>query len=234
MKNIVLILASGSGKRSGLSLPKQFFEIDNKTLLEIVVSTFENHEAIDEIIVVVNDDFVELTKKILSKFHKVKDVVVGGETRQKSSFNGIMSIKEEECNVLIHDSARVFVTKDIISSCIASLKEHEAICTTISSTDTIFKVDGHGMITDIPERSELRAAQTPQCFRLSLIKKAHLFALENNIQVTDDCGLIQKSGLGEIYALDGNSDNRKITYIEDFELAKLIYKKRLDLKKGSW
>lgn len=232
MKNVAIILASGSGDRSGLSLPKQFFEINGKTLLEIAVSTFDSHKGIDEIIVVVNIEFVELTKELLKNFSKVKKIVAGGNTRQKSSYNGIMAVSDEECNVLIHDAARVFVTDKVITACIESLEIHESVCAAINSTDTIFRVDETGKIIDIPERKTLRCAQTPQCFRLSLIKKAHKRAIIENLSVTDDCSLILNIG-GEIHVVSGDVENRKITYSEDFEFAKRVYKKRLDLKKGS-
>lgn len=233
MKNVAIILASGTGNRSGLSLPKQFFKIDGKTLLEIVVSTFDSHPRIDEIIVVVNIEFIELAKELLSKFPKVKKITEGGTTRQQSSFKGVMAVDETECNVLIHDAARAFIPESVISACIEGLKEHEAVCATVNSTDTIFVVDDDGKIIDIPLRTNLRCAQTPQCFRYSLIKKAHEAAREKGIEVTDDCGLVLNSGLGKIYTVRGDTDNRKITYSEDFELAKRIYKKRLDLKNGS-
>ena len=233
MKNVAIILASGTGERSGLSLPKQFFEIDGKTMLEIVVATFNGHSGIDEIIVVVNEDFVELTKSLLSAFPKVKKIIKGGTIRQESSYNGVMAIDDVECNVLIHDAARVFVSKKVITACIESLNEYDAVCAVVNSTDTVFVVDAKGKIVNIPQRENLRCAQTPQCFKLSLIRKAHELALKGKIFVTDDCGLVYKNGLGEIYTVEGDLDNLKITYGEDFELAKQIYKKRLDLKKGS-
>ena len=233
MKNIAIILASGTGDRSGLSLPKQFFEIDGKTLLEIVVTTFNNHTKVDEIIVVVNVEFIELAKELLAGFSKVKKIVEGGATRQESSFNGVMAVDETECNVLIHDAARAFVSERAISTCIDGLEVHKAVCAAVNSTDTVFVVDDDGKIIDIPSRGNLKCAQTPQCFRYSLIKKAHELACEGKIKVTDDCGLVLNSGLGEIYTIEGDTDNRKITYSEDFDFAKRIYKKRLDLKNGS-
>ena len=232
MKNTAIILASGTGERSGLSVPKQFFEIDGKTLLEIVVSTFDEHNGIDEIIIVTNENFIERTKTLLKKFSKVKKIIIGGKTRQESSFKGVMAI-DEECNVLIHDAARVFVTEKIIDECIAGLENHNAVCTVVNSTDTVFEVDKTGKIINIPQRETLRCAQTPQCFKLSLIKKAHNLAMERGLTVTDDCGLVADRNLADIYTVLGDNDNKKITYGEDFELAKMIYKKRLDLKKRS-
>lgn len=227
MKNVAIILASGTGERSGLNIPKQFFEINGKTLLEIVVSTFDKHDKIDEIIVVVNAEFIELVQRYLNRFSKVKKVVAGGKTRQKSSYNGVMAVDYAECNVIIHDAARTFVSGDIISACIAGLAEHAAICTVVNSTDTVFEVDEQGKIINIPTREGLRCAQTPQCFRLSLIKKAHELALADGVSVTDDCGLVLKGGLDEIYTIAGNTENKKLTYGADFELAKQIYKKDL-------
>ena len=177
---------------------------------------------------------MELTsEQLLEKFSKVKKIISGGKTRQESSYKGVMSVNDVECNVLIHDAARVFVSGKIIDACIEGLKNYNAVCTVVNSTDTVFEVDKAGKIINIPKRENLRCAQTPQCFKLSLIKKAHETALEKKLTVTDDCGLVAYNSLADIYTVLGDSDNVKITYNEDFELAKLIYKKRLDLKNHS-
>ncbi len=220
IKNIALILASGTGERCGLNQPKQFFEVGGKTLLEHAIYAFETHPLIDEIIVVANPNFLERTKN-LAVGHKV---IAGGATRQESSYKGVFAIKEnDEVNILIHDAVRAFVGAEIISACIEGLKEHKAICTATETSDTILEVDETGRITNVPCRKTLRCAQTPQCFKLGLIKHAHELAREQNITVTDDCGLILANNLAEIYVVQGSTQNRKITYKEDLKFVQWLF-----------
>ncbi len=225
MKNIALILASGTGARTGLNQPKQFYEVGGKTLLEHSVSAFENHPLIDEIIVVAHPDFIERTQMLTTGFKKVSAVIAGGETRQESSYNGVYAIKNAE-NVLIHDAVRAFITQEIISACIEGLNEHRAVCTATETSDTILEVNENGKIIAVPQRKFLRCAQTPQCFKLDLIKHAHELARKQKQSVTDDCGLILANALAEIYIVNGASSNRKITYPEDLDFAEWTYGKR--------
>ena len=221
MKNIALILASGTGERSGLNQPKQFFKVNGKTLLEHSINAFETHSLINEIIIVANPDFIEETKKI-SGTHTV---ISGGKTRQESSYNGVFAINSNNAvtNILIHDAVRAFITQDIITACIEGLKTHKAVCTATETPDTILEVDNNGKIITVPERKTLRIAQTPQCFKLDVIKKAHILAKEQNISVTDDCGLILTNNLTDIYVVQGSSSNKKITYPEDLKFAQWLF-----------
>ncbi len=225
-KNIALILASGTGERSGLNQPKQFYEVGGKTLLEHSVATFDNHPDIHEIFVVSHPDFVERTEDLVRVFSKVRCVLSGGATRQESSYKGVFAIEDKDANVLIHDAVRAFVTSDIISTCIAGLKEHDAVCAAVETSDTILEIDEKGRIIAVPTRGFLRCAQTPQCFQLSLIKHAHEQARVSGQTVTDDCGLILSNNLADIYVVAGDVNNKKITYPWDLELAKLIYEKK--------
>ena len=203
MRNVALILASGTGARSGLNQPKQFFEVGGRTLLEHSIAAFDTHPLIDEIIVVSHPDFIE------------------------RSYNGVFSVQNAD-NVLIHDAVRAFITHEIISACIEGLNEHDAVCTATETADTILEVNENGKIIAVPQRKFLRCAQTPQCFKLDLIKHAHELARVQKQSVTDDCGLILANELAEIYIVKGASGNRKITYPEDLDFAEWIYKKRLD------
>lgn len=221
MKNIALILASGTGSRCGLEYPKQFAEINGKTILQHTVEKFQNNNNIDEIYLVTNAEYVGKVKELTSIYPKVISVVKGGVTRKDSSYNGISCIKEDEANVLIHDGVRPMVTDEIINNCVEELKLNPAVCVTIDSTDTVYLTDKEGFITDIPRRKRIRRAQTPQCFRLSLIKKAHTLAnKDKNCLVTDDCGLIAHYDLSPIKTIQGDTSNIKITYQDDIEFAK--------------
>jgi len=224
MKNIALILASGTGERFGLNIPKQFYEINGKTILEYSIEAFEKHERIDEIILVTNPLFRDLTEEILNKnnYKKIKHVLNGGKTRVESSYIGTKEI-EDGVNVLIHDAVRPFVNKEIIDKNIEALQTYNAVGTAIDSTDTIIEIDDNNCITKIPNRKFLKRIQTPQSFKSELIKKAHKLALEDvSASFTDDCGLVIKYNLDKIFVVEGCENNIKITTRDDLNVVKNI------------
>jgi len=229
MKYYAIILASGTGSRSGLNIPKQFYKIKNKTLLEYSIDAFENNSKIDSIIVVSNPDFIDLTKGVLDRnnYKKVKKLIAGGKTRQESSYNGVFAIDEAAAKVLIHDAVRPFISDEIINSCIYALENYDAVNVAIECSDTIIEVDDKNCIKNVPNRKTLRRCQTPQCFDLNLIKKAHNLAKEDkNFTATDDCSLILHNNLADIYVVEGSVNNIKITYPSDIKIAKdFIYSK---------
>ncbi len=222
MKNYAIILASGSGKRFNNNLPKQFTKINGKTVLEYSIEAFENSELIDGIILVIHPEYRDLACEIIknNSYKKVLKIVNGGEERKDSSYIGVNSVDDTEANILIHDCARPFVSQDIIKNCVEALNVYEAVAVAIPTSDTIIKVND-GIITDIPQRNSMMRIQTPQCFRLSLIKKAHELSKNDN-NFTDDCGLVLKHNLSEIHIVEGAEKNIKITTSEDIDFAKFI------------
>ena len=219
MKNYAIILASGSSSRFGGELPKQFIEIDGKTILEHSVNAFEINENITDIIVVCNPDYIELSKEILSnKFSKIRHITTGGKTRQESSYIGVSLVEEDNANILIHDGARPFVSQKIINDCIDGLKKLDALGVAIESNDTMIKLDKNGFICEIPQRASLRRIQTPQCFKADIIKKAHKLAKEDKtLVVTDDCGMVLHFNLAKIAVIEGDNTNIKITHQSDLQ-----------------
>ena len=217
MKNISIILASGTGERFGENIPKQFYKIKNKTILEYSLDAFEQNKNIDEIILVTNPNFNDLSREIVFKNNYKKDVKIvnGGATRVDSSRIGT-SYADDDSNVLIHDAVRAFVTQKIIDDNIEALKKYEAVGTAIDTIDTIIEIDKNGFIKKIPQRNMLKRIQTPQSFRAKLIKQAHEIALKNNDKnFTDDCGLILKYNLAPIFVVQGDEKNLKITQKSD-------------------
>lgn len=226
IKNYGIILASGSGSRYGSDIPKQFIKIAGKTILEHTVEIFETSPEIDEISLVITPEYRHVAENILlkNKYKKVTKLLNGGETRKDSSFIGINSIEENEANVLIHDCARPFLTNKIIADCVEALKKYDAIDVAIPATDTVIEVED-GIISKIPERSKLMRGQTPQCFKLSLIKKAHELS-KNDKNFTDDCGLIVKYNLADVYVVEGDVENIKVTYPSDIFMADRLFQIR--------
>ncbi len=226
MKNYGIILASGTGNRYNSEIPKQFVKIAGKTVFEHTIDIFEKADDIDEIIIVITPDYRHFAENLLLKnnYKKIVKLLNGGETRKESSSIAIHSISEDEANVVIHDCARPFLSQKIIKDCIIALKDYNAVDVAIPSADTIIKVKDN-LIENIPERSYLRRGQTPQCFKLSVIKKAHELSKNDN-NFTDDCGLIIKYGLSDVYVVKGDGENIKITYPEDIFMADRLFQIR--------
>lgn len=223
MKNYGIILASGTGSRFGGELPKQLVKISGKTIFEHTLQVFENSKYIDNIIIVVNPNYKHLFENIIinANCKKVIKLLNGGNSRKESSSIGINSINDEEANVIIHDSVRPFLSNEIIQDCVLALEKHNAIDVAIPATDTLIEVENNYII-NIPKRERFMQGQTPQCFKLSLIKKAHELSKNDN-DFTDDCGLILKYKLDEVFVVNGSNTNIKITYKEDIFLADKLF-----------
>lgn len=222
MKIYAIILASGVGSRYNSDKPKQFEKIGGKTILEHTIEIFDN-SIVDAIIVIITPEYRFLCEKILKKNNYKKDIKIlnGGATRKESSYIGVSSISDDEAKVIIHDCARPFLSNRIINDCVSALDKYDAIDVAIPSADTIITVDG-SIIKNIPDRKLLMRGQTPQCFKLSLIRKAHELC-KNDDNFTDDCGMIVKNNLSKVYVVNGENENIKITYPSDIYIADKIF-----------
>ena len=226
IKNIAVVLAGGSGTRLGENLPKQFLKVAGKTIIEHTIDVFEEAPSIDEIVIVVRSDFAADVEKLVNQndYKKVKTILHGGKERYESSWAAIHAY-DEEVNFLLHDAVRPLVDNRIIEDCICALQTYDAVSVAMPSTDTIFQVDQSNCIIEIPDRTVLRNAQTPQCFKRSVILKAYEKALQDpNFKATDDCSVVKKY-LPQIpiKVVKGAVYNIKITYKEDlFLLEKLL------------
>ncbi|OGI00300.1 MAG: 2-C-methyl-D-erythritol 4-phosphate cytidylyltransferase [Candidatus Melainabacteria bacterium GWF2_37_15] len=221
-----IILASGKGERFDYYKPKQFIKIAGKTVLEHTLDIFEKNNSIDEIILVINPEYRALTEQIVINNHykKITKILNGGETRKESSFIGINSINVDNAKVLIHDAVRPFVSDRIINECVEALDRFAAVDVAIKSADTIIQINDENIIENIPKRKYMMRGQTPQAFKVNLIKKAHeLSAKEENPEFTDDCGLIVKYNLADVYVVNGEETNIKLTYPEDIFLADKLF-----------
>jgi len=232
MKNIAIILAGGVGSRLGYEKPKQFLMVGGRMVIEHTVEAFERHEGIDEIAVVMNPSHIEEMEEIVKRngWKKVKHVLKGGAERYYSTLAAIEAYNSsDDVNMLFHDAVRPCVSREVIDRVLEALKEHEAVNVGVAATDTIMEVDANGeYITGIPKRKMLRRVQTPQGFRLSVIKEAYKRGLQDPaMESTDDCGMVLKY-MPEIpiYVVEGEERNVKLTYKEDiFNIEKLLTKK---------
>ncbi len=236
-KNVAIILAAGLGIRfNGDGLLKQTIKLAGKPILLHTLEIFEKSTGIDEIIIVAKNEIIKESEKMVTEagLSKVTKILCGGKSRQESSRIGILFCNEKNVNkILIHDATRPFVSQRIISDMIKNLDKFVSVDVAAHSSDTLIVVNDENIIVDIPKRSNFRRGQTPQGFRLSVIKKAHKLAMsEDYYEATDDCGLILHYGLGETYVVDGEDENIKITYPIDIDIADKLFqiKKVTNLK----
>lgn len=211
---IAIIVAAGRGKRLGSSLPKQFLKVRGRTILEMSVGAFEQNKYVDEIFVAANADYCELTEKLCRGFSKLKKIVAGGAERQDSVRAALDCLRGENGIVLVHDAARPFVSEAVINAVIEGTADFGAAIPTVPAKDTIRQVDGTGSRT--LQRETLARVQTPQGFRISLIKHAFEKAQAEGFLGTDDASLVERMGIN-ISMVQGEDANRKITTREDLE-----------------
>ncbi|MBQ4231740.1 MAG: 2-C-methyl-D-erythritol 4-phosphate cytidylyltransferase [Lachnospiraceae bacterium] len=213
----VILLAAGSGKRMKLDKPKQFMMINNKPLISYALETFQKSKA-DEIVIVTNEDNVSLCKDIVNKYHftKVKDVIVGGNERYDSVYNGLSAVNGRDDDiVLIHDSARANISLEVISSVVEEAGRSGAAIPAVPVKDTI-KVVKDGVVVDTPLRSTLYQVQTPQGFKYNAIRSAYdKMHLSNDTSITDDSMVMEKYGDLKVKIVEGDYDNIKVTTPED-------------------
>ena len=223
MKNIAIILAGGSGRRMGGPLPKQFLEVNNRTILEYTIDKFEHAECIDEIAIVTHPDYVDKMQQIISSnpWKKVTQVLLGGKERTDSTLSALRAYTNEDDRLLIHDSVRPMVSQQIIKKVCSALSEYNVVNLAIPAVDTIIEVKD-GVMVAAPRRDLLRQVQTPQGFKRQTLALAYEKALADpNFIATDDCGVVFKyHPASPIKIVDGETSNIKITYKEDLEILK--------------
>ena len=222
---VAVVLGGGTGTRFGAALPKQLLLLNGKTLVEHCVAAFASTARIDEIVLVMPADYHEQARKVLGD--QVSAIIEGGPSRPASVRNAIAHVSARHdpaaTGILIHDAARPLVTTRIIAHCLEALDKYDAIGTAVPTSDTILSV-ADGVIAHVPPRETLYRAQTPQCFRLETIAKAHaLAAADPDFQPTDDCGVVLRYLPGTpVHIVPGSETNLKVTYPSDLAVAEAL------------
>ena len=201
-----IITSGGSSTRFGSN--KLLEKLGDLSVIEATILKFI--DLVDEIILPTKEDIKEhiLNSKIYS--NKIK-FCSGGETRQKSVYNGILACDNPDI-VLIHDGARPFIETETIKKTIKMTLEKKAVCVGVMAIDTIKQVK-NGKIIKTLDRKEIFQAQTPQAFDYKLIKEIHE-KYKDNQNFTDDSSMVEFDGI-DVYYLEGKITNKKITTKED-------------------
>lgn len=228
MKNVAVILAAGSGSRTGLATPKQFLPLGGKTVLEHSVQTFNDHPGIDEVVIVTATEFIERVRAIVkdNRWTKVSAVLAGGKERFDSSLAAVRHFADNpDVVMLFHDAARPLVSERIISDAIKAMEKYDAVDVAIPAVDTIVQCNREGThMESIQDRNLLWRMQTPQGFRQRTIEEAYRIALQDpQFTATDDCGTVLRY-LPDVKVgiVRGSERNIKLTYADDLSLLEFL------------
>ena len=222
---VAVVLGGGIGNRFGATVPKQLLSLSGKTLVEHCVTAFSAAPGVDEVLLVMPADYADEAAKLAGD--QVRAVIPGGVTRSDSVRNALAYLgarhPAETTGVLLHDAARPLVSQRIIADCVTALRTHDAVGTAIPTSDTIVIAED-GVMSHVPPRETLYRCQTPQCFRLSVIAKAHELAASDPAFVpTDDCGVVLRY-LPDVpvHIVQGSERNIKVTYPGDLAIAEAL------------
>ena len=215
-----IITAAGSSQRFNMSsnsnVKKEFLRMGSSSVLGCAIKPFLEIEGLASLVVTYREGELEKTRKLLSDIGYDIAFVQGGETRQKSVFNALKYLKDSKADIdfgLIHDGARPFITKNLIGRCLETAEKVGGSCPCIRVTDTLVKVDEEGLLCSRIPREGVCTVQTPQVFRFPEIYFAHKNAKADKAY-TDDTEIFMDGG-GKVGFVQGDPDNRKITYASD-------------------
>lgn len=216
-----LIPAAGIGTRMKSELPKQYLEIDGKTILEHSLSKFLEHPSIDKVVVALHPNDNHWAKIKIANHSKII-TVEGGATRAESVLNGLKAIQQQHQQddwVMVHDAARPCLDAGSIDALIQAGKEskHGAILA-IPSVDTVKLANANQKIDKTLNREQIWLAQTPQYFPVQILADAIKTGLEQGLAITDEASAIEAQGMHPALVI-GTRKNIKVTQPEDMMLA---------------
>ena len=215
----VLVMA-GSGTRLGAAVPKAFVTLGGKAMWRHAAETFASVASCRAVVLVAPADRADEVRREMPAAR----VVAGGARRQDSVRLGLAAVPADAGIVAIHDAARPFVAAETIATAVAEAAKSGAALVAAPARDTIKRVRD-GRIVETLDRNELWLAQTPQCFRLDLIRGAHAAAETKGWDVTDDCALLERLGHA-VAVVRGDAWNFKITEPEDLVAAEAFLARR--------
>lgn len=228
METVGVILAAGSGSRTGLSTPKQFLMLGGKTVLEHSVCSFQTNPDITQIVIVTSEEFIPRVQKLAANndWSKLSMIIPGGKERFDSSLAAVRAFADyPETIMLFHDAARPLVSQRIISDTVKAMSQYNAVDVAIPAVDTIVQCNTEGThMVSVQDRNLLWRMQTPQGFRQKTIQEAYRIALQDpQFTATDDCGTVLRYLPDEkVGIVRGDERNVKLTYAGDLPLLEFL------------
>jgi 2-C-methyl-D-erythritol 4-phosphate cytidylyltransferase/2-C-methyl-D-erythritol 2,4-cyclodiphosphate synthase len=223
---LMLIVAAGRGLRAGGGVPKQYRPLRGAPVLTRTIEAMARAAQAAAIGIVIHPDDEALCEAALGRLDaetraRIRFIAEGGATRSASVRNGLAAWGEapDDAIVLIHDAARPFVSAALVARALQAMERHAAAVPSMPVTDTVKRISENGLVIETLDRAALRTVQTPQAFRLGLIRAAHEAArTHGRDDFTDDGALIEWTG-APLGSFDGEASNVKLTVEEDFARA---------------
>jgi 2-C-methyl-D-erythritol 4-phosphate cytidylyltransferase len=192
VRMIAAVLAAPAAELPGPGAPGPLAPLAGRPVIEHSVAAFQAASQVDEILVVAPPPLAARVRPLLAAggYRKVSRVIEGAATRAESAWQVISALGQADVGLLLHDAARPLVSPGVIGDCVAALRTHQAVCAVVPASDTMVAVE-KDLITERPPRDRLRRRQTPQGFRLAVIRRGYELALADpGFQPADDCGLV--------------------------------------------
>ena len=213
-----IVLAAGAGRRLGTPDPKAFVTIGGRPLLAVAAAAAAASPAVVSVVVTAPSGLEDRAADCLARLSKPFEVVTGGNTRQASVRAALGVLSDDIEIVAVHDAARPFAPPDLFSAVIDAVAGGAAgAIPAIPVSDTVKRVH-EGVVVKTLDRRELVLAQTPQAFRLDLLRQVHVDAISAGVVATDDASLIELAG-HTVRVLPGDPQNFKITTLMDLATA---------------
>ena len=214
-----VIVAAGSASRMG-GIDKVMASLGGEPMIARTVRAFQECDAISEIVIVTREDLIVPITGLTREMPKVTAVVAGGKSRQESVHLGLNALSDKVKLAAIHDGARPFITWQLIDWVVRAANTYGAAAPAIPVKDTIKEVQGF-VVKNTPDRSALRAVQTPQVFDYDLLRAALKKAKDEGAEVTDDCSAVERMGMS-VKIVEGDERNIKITTPLDLKIGELL------------
>ena len=218
-----VIVAAGSASRMG-GIDKVMAPLGGEPMILRTVRAFEDCEAVKEIVIVTREDLMGPIAELCSGFTKIRSVVQGGSSRQESVKLGLLAFSKEVRLAAVHDGARPLVSGELIDKVIRAAHSDGAAAPAIPVKDTIKVFEG-GFIAATPDRSTLRAVQTPQVMDRDLLLGALEKAEQEGTALTDDCSAVEHIGM-RVRLVGGEERNLKVTTPLDLKIAELLLEEK--------
>lgn len=219
-----VIVAAGNASRMG-GIDKVMAPLGEEPMILRTVRTFQNSDVIRQIVIVTRQDLIEPIKALCAGLDKVTAVVPGGSSRQESVAAGLAALSKDMQLAAVHDGARPLITWEMIDRTVRAANTYGAAAPAIPVKDTI-KVARGGVVAATPDRSKLRAIQTPQVFDIDLLKGALEKAAKDGAEVTDDCSAVERLGM-TVKLVEGDEHNMKVTTPLDLKIAQMLLEEKV-------
>ena len=229
MKNYVILLAGGVGKRMGSDVPKQFLEVNGKPIIVYSIENFQRNPQIEKIVVVCVKDWIDRTWELIKKYSltKVEWIIEGGSTGHDSIRNGVFFLKDKidpDDHIIVHDAVRPVLPQKVIDEVIRVSHEKGNASSSIECHPPIVYTEDHESgITDV-DREHVMLTASPQAFKYSLALKCYEMAEEENYHTSTFTSSLLIHCHERVYFAKGTSCNIKITRKEDLALFEALLK----------